>query len=58
MIVNEEEWELGDCPYFARYYNIEGHDPNAICYMGCHQEPACVTDEPLEGWTNDPRRKK
>lgn len=56
--VEEDDEDLGDCPYFARYSNIEGHDPHAICYqMGlCEaaEEPLCVTCEPTEGWVRPP----
>ena len=48
--------DLGDCPYYARFYGLPGHDPGAVCYrMGlCEraEEPECVTCEPSEGWNN------
>lgn len=31
------------CPYFRR---------GGKCQSGCHSEPACKTDEPIEGWTH------
>ena len=50
---NDED-DLGDCPYFARYCGDPGHDPHAGCYqMGICEaagEPQCVTCEPSEGW--------
>lgn len=58
MSIYDNEPDLGDCPYFARYSGIEGADPRAICYqMGsCEsaEEPLCVTCEPNEGWVNPP----
>lgn len=33
-----------DCPYWLRYTGAEGHDPEAICGGGCHDEPSCITD--------------
>lgn len=41
-----EWWEPAgpDCPYWLRYTGAEGHDPDAICGGGCHDEPSCVTD--------------
>lgn len=42
--------DLSDCPYFARFTNQPGHDPEATCSYGCVDEPACVTCEPSEGW--------
>lgn len=46
----ESDWDYGHCPYYARYYGLAGSDPQAICSYGCQEEPACVTDEPSEGW--------
>jgi hypothetical protein len=40
----EEIWDalsMVQCPY----YRGEG-----TCNMGCYSEPACITDQPLEGW--------
>lgn len=49
-----EEWDgdRGDCPYYARNYELEGYDPDGICSYGCREEPACITSEPWEGWIN------
>lgn len=32
-----------DCPYWLRYFNVEGHDPEGTCGGGCLDEPACIT---------------
>jgi len=42
--------DLGDCPYFARWNSIPGHNPHATCSYGCYDEPECVTCEPHGGW--------
>jgi hypothetical protein len=46
------DWDLdyGNCPYYDRYYNLPRADPFAICGYGCREEPACITDEPSDGW--------
>ena len=44
------EWNGRACPYFARYMNEPGHDPDAVCAFGCVDEPSCVTDQPRGGW--------
>ena len=50
----DAEDDLGDCPYYARYHSLPGHDPKAICYQlgRCEhaEEPLCITCEPLDGW--------
>lgn len=55
----EEEVDLGDCPYFARYKALPDHDPQAVCYqLGvCERagEPLCITDEPRDGWPSERR---
>lgn len=49
--------DLGaECPYYARHHDLPGHDPEAVCSMGCRDEPACVTCEPLGGWPSSTRR--
>ena len=48
--------ELGDCPYWARWLGLPGHDPEAVCGYSCIDEPACMTYQPPDGWKNDPRR--
>lgn len=52
--MSAEDENLGDCPYYARYTDAPGHDPEAVCYqMGvCESagEPQCVTCEPTDGW--------
>jgi len=45
------------CPYYARYYDLPGHNPRATCAHGCWDEPRCVTDEPIEGWGSFPDRQ-
>ena len=55
---SESEQDLGDCPYYARYYGLKDADPRAVCFqMGtCEaaEEPLCMTCEPTEGWKNPP----
>jgi hypothetical protein len=46
----EDEFNGRLCPYYARYWCHEGHDPEAICTFGCRDEPECVTCEPTGGW--------
>jgi hypothetical protein len=49
----DEDEDLGICPYYARYYAIKGYDGNAVCSFGCSDEPQCITCEPLEGWPSN-----
>lgn len=49
-MTSEREWNGRHCPYYGRYHELAGHDPNAVCEGGCSDEPACVTDEPFGGW--------
>jgi hypothetical protein len=52
----DEEYEddLSECPYYARYNGLPGHDPSATCFQlgtcSAAEEPMCVTCEPIEGW--------
>lgn len=46
----EVDLDLSTCPYFQRYIEAPGADPNGICGFSCTSEPACITDEPVEGW--------
>lgn len=39
--------DYGHCAYY-RY--AVGRGPRATCSFGCHEEPACVTEEPERGW--------
>ncbi len=39
------EIDYGQCPYYARYESLPGHDPEATCAFGCRDEPACVTGQ-------------
>lgn len=52
--VEDDEEDLGECGYYARYVNLPGHDPEAICMQTgiCWEagEPLCVTCEPTGGW--------
>lgn len=52
---NEECWfdDLGTCPYYARWCNAPGHDPEATCGFGCRDEPECVTCRPWGGWPSE-----
>lgn len=36
-----KQGDLSSCDYFQG---------KGICTHGCWEEPACMTDEPLEGW--------
>ena len=36
----EEALSRSSCPYRA----------GGTCDQGCYSEPACITDEPVEGW--------
>lgn len=47
---DEDFLDLGECPYYARWCSVEGHDPEATCTFGCVDEPECVTCRPSEGW--------
>lgn len=44
-----------DCPYYARFQNLPGHDPDGVCAFTCYDEPVCVTGEPLGGWPDTPQ---
>lgn len=39
---------MTSCPYYKRYFRLEGHDPEGICQGGCDDEPVCVTSGPWE----------
>ena len=52
--MSRREFNGRACPYFARCFRVPGYDPDGICNQGCREEPACMTDEPLDGW---PMRK-
>jgi hypothetical protein len=45
--------DMSDCPYFARYAGLPGHDPEGICSYGCRDEPECVTCRPRHGWPSE-----
>lgn len=53
----EPEPDLSGCPYYALFHGLPGHDPHAVCDRGCYSEPACITDEPREGWPSVRARK-
>lgn len=36
-----DEWDLSNCAYYRGV---------GTCSYSCYSEPACFTDEPLEGW--------
>lgn len=50
----QDDLNLRVCPYYRLYHGDpnpgEGAHGPGTCMGGCHDEPACVTDEPLEGW--------
>jgi hypothetical protein len=50
----QDEVDLGMCPYYARYHGLAGADEHAICYQMsvCERagEPLCITDEPRDRW--------
>jgi hypothetical protein len=48
-----EDYDLSDCPYYARWTQAPGHDPDAVCSHGCYELPACITDRPREGWPSE-----
>lgn len=54
-LVTCEGRDLGLCAYYARANGFPGHDPEAICSMGCTDEPQCQTCEPNGGWPSHPR---
>ncbi|MFD9734373.1 hypothetical protein [Umezawaea sp. NPDC059074] len=41
------EEDLSGCAYWLF---VNGKGPRASCSNGCWQEPACITDEPIDGW--------
>jgi hypothetical protein len=45
-----EDDDLGMCPYYWRFECLPGYDPEGTCFMGCSDEPSCVTCEPSGGW--------
>lgn len=51
---DEDDIDLGVCPYYVRYYRLPGYDNDAICGFGCWEEPQCITCEPAEGWPSHP----
>lgn len=52
---DEEEPDRSHCPYFAVWHHLpwkdrEGAFGPGTCGGGCWEEPACITEQPLEGW--------
>lgn len=52
-MAEDDEEDLSDCPYYARYCSAAGHDPQAECSYGCTDEPSCVTCRPSDGWPSE-----
>lgn len=50
-----DDCDLGTCAYYAAVNGLPGADPKGTCSFGCHDEPACCTGEPTEGWPSHPR---
>lgn len=47
--IESYETDKMTCPYYR-------HVPGGICLSGCREEPACMTDEPIDGWRARDRR--
>lgn len=42
-------FDYSECAYYKRCHGRPGYE-DGICSFGCHDEPACITDEPEGGW--------
>lgn len=42
--------DLATCAYYRRANKLPGYDPEGTCSFGCVDEPACLTEEPMDGW--------
>lgn len=45
--------DLSDCPYYMSGYS----GGPGKCSYGCREEPACITEEPIGGWSSVRKEK-
>ena len=48
-----KEPDLSSCPYYQNRWLRDRPELPGTCTRGCCQEPACVTDQPLNGWPSE-----